>query len=321
MHLPKFKILLSYLTIYIVWGSTYLAMRWAVESLAPFYLVGIRFFIGGSAFLVLSIVAGKLRRKPTLLELGSSLLMGIFLLLLGNGLMSVGLQRIDSYLAAIIISATPFCVALFNRILFRQKIASIRLIGIIIGFLGVVSILYNEKNPFASLDPYVLFVIAGLFSWAFATSLGHKIPVYPNNLVNSGLQMIFAGMLALALSQFLYSPLPELIPNISVRSWWAVAYLATIGSAAYYAYVYLLAHEPSIRVVSYAIVNPLIAVILGLILGNEKAVPLLALGMPFIFIGLVFMLYGESIRNSLIKKTAKEKGQVDDDVFDKSVKD
>jgi drug/metabolite transporter (DMT)-like permease len=295
-------------------------MKWVVASLAPLYLVGIRFFIGGFSFLVLSVLTRSFSRKPTFTELCSSLFMGTFLLLVGNGFMTVGLQRVDSYLAAIVVSSTPFCVALFNRIFFRHRIAPIRLIGITIGFLGVVAILYNGKNPLTSLDPYVLFLIAGLLSWAFATSLGHKIPVYPNNLVNSGFQMIFAGVIALVLSQFLYSPLPELIPKISVRSWWALIYLATIGSAAYYAYIYLLAHEPSIRVVSYAIVNPLIAILLGLILDNEKAVPLLFIGMPFIFIGLVFMLYGETIKTRWIKLKSGN-GKIQDNLFDQSVKD
>jgi drug/metabolite transporter (DMT)-like permease len=98
-------------------------------------------------------------------------------------------------------------------------------------------------------------------------------------------------------------------------------YLATIGSVAFYAYVYLIAHEPSIRVVSYAIVNPLIAVLLGLFLGDEKAVPFLVVGIPFICFGLVFMLYGESIKSRWTNKSKREKGIEADDQFDISVKD
>jgi drug/metabolite transporter (DMT)-like permease len=305
MNLPRPAIIISYLTVYIVWGSTYLAIRWVVESFSAYYLVGARFFIGGLIFIIISLVTGQLNRLPTMKETMSSAFLGIFFLIGGNGLISVGLLKVDSYLAAIIISATPFCVALFNRILFSEKITAIRLFGVTLGFIGVIAILYNGKNPFETFEPYIGFLIAGFICWGFATSVGHKLPVHSNNLVNSGLQMLIAGIIALAMSQFMYKPLPELIHTVTLRSLLALVYLITIGSAAYYAYTYLIANEPSIRIVSYAIVNPLIAVLLGLVFGHEKPVPLLAIGMPVILAGLAFMLYGEPICNAIVKRIRK----------------
>jgi drug/metabolite transporter (DMT)-like permease len=307
MKLPRPSIIIAYLTIYIVWGSTYLAMRWVVESLSAYYLVGARFFFGGLVFLIISLISGRLKRLPTLRETASAAFLGIFLLIGGNGLVSVGLLKVDSYLAAIIISATPFCVAVFNRVLFSERISSVRLFGIILGFAGVVAILYNGTNPFENFEPYIGFLIGGFLSWGFATSVGHKLKVHSNNLVNSGMQMFIAGIIALVMSQFMYAPLPELIQAVSLRSLWALVYLITIGSAAYYAYTYLIANEPSIRIVSYAIVNPLIAVLLGLVFAHEKPVPLLAIGMPVILVGLAFMLYGEPIREALLKRIRKKK--------------
>ncbi|MFH0976008.1 MAG: EamA family transporter [Spirochaetota bacterium] len=316
---PKLPVIFAYLTIYIVWGSTYLAMRWAVESFPVYYLVSTRFFFGGLGFILISLATRKLNRMPTIREFLSASFFGIFLLIGGSGLVSAGLLRIDSYLSAIIISATPFSVAVFNRMFFKEKLSRVRLLGIILGFLGVTAILYTGKNPFSSIDPYIILTLGGLISWSFATSIGHMLKVYPNNLVNSGLQMIIAGLIAFVMSQFLYQPLPELISNISHRSAFSLLYLSIMGSAAYYAYTYLIAHEPSIRIVSYTIVNPLIAVLLGLALGRENPAPLLALSIPFIISGLIFMLYGESlvgIISGKLKRKYKE-----DESFDSKVKE
>jgi drug/metabolite transporter (DMT)-like permease len=299
---PGFKIVLSYLAIYIVWGSTYLFIKMGVETMPPFYLVGFRFLLGGLAFLALSIATGKLQSLPSRPEVLSALFLGVFLLVLGNGLVSVAEQSVDSYLAALTIAATPFCVALFNWIIFREKLSAIRFTGMLCGILGVGLILYNGKNIISSFTPGIGIVIAGLLSWALATSLGHKMKVHTNTLVNSGLQMTFAGIIALILSGFIYQPFVTILPGVSMRSWIGTGYLTVLGGAAFYCYSYLIKHEPSIRIVSYAIVNPLIAVVLGLLFAHEKATPLLWVGFPLILASLALMLYGGAIVRILTKK-------------------
>ncbi len=305
----KIKCILSYLVIYIVWGSTYYFIRLGVESMPPFYLVGTRFFIGGAAFVLLSLFSGVLTRRPSRQELLSALIMGLLLLLLGNGLVSVAQQTVDSYLAAIIVASTPFCVAAFNRALFGENLATFRLTGMISGLAGVILILYNGRSFASSFTPGVFIVFGGLFCWSLATSIGHRMKVHPNTLVNSGLQMLFAGTIGLLIAQLLYAPLPALLPSITLRSWIGCAYLTVFGGVAFYCYSYLLKHEPSIRVVSYAIINPLIAVLIGIFVGKEKSTPLLFLGMPLILVGLVLMLYGGRI-------FGKVKDRFRDDVVD-----
>jgi drug/metabolite transporter (DMT)-like permease len=286
------KIALSYLAIYIVWGSTYLFIRMGVETMPPFYLVGFRFFLGGIAFLLLSLVTGKLRSFPSGAEMFSALFLGVFLLLLGNGLVSVAERSVDSYLAALTIAATPFCVALFNWTIFREKLAIFRFIGMVCGMSGVMLILYNGKSVASSFTSGIIVVIAGLLCWGLATSLGHKMKVHANTLVNSGLQMTFAGAIALILSGFLYQPVGTMASAVSVRSWIGCGYLTVFGGAAFFCYSYLIKHEPSIRIVSYAIINPLIAVLLGLLFAREKATPLLWVGFPLILASLALILYG-----------------------------
>jgi len=311
------RIILCYLAIYIIWGSTYLAIKWGVETIPPFYLVSFRFLIGGIFFILVPVITGRLRSVPSSREILSSVFLGTFLLLLGNGLVSWGEQKVDSYLAALIISSTPFCVAFFNWIFFREKLSKIRLSGMILGIAGVGLILYNGNSSF-HFNFHLGIILAGFLFWGLATSVGHKLKVHPNNLVNSGMQMVYVGVAAFILSHFLYNPLPQIIHDFSARSLTGLLYLTVFGSIGFYAYNYLLSHEPSIRISSYAIINPLIAVILAVFLGNEKLPVMLFIGMPVILSGLAFMMYGETII-SFLKKEKTIESIIEDEEFDSKI--
>jgi drug/metabolite transporter (DMT)-like permease len=284
-------ILISYLAIYVVWGSTYFFIKMAVATMPPFYLVGLRFILGGLAFLIISMASGKLKVFPRPNEILSALFLGSFLLLLGNGLVSVGEQSVDSYLAALVIASTPLVVAFFNGVFFREKIPFTRLIGMLCGIAGVALILYNGKNILNSITPGAGLVLGGLCCWSFATSIGHKMKVHPNNLVNSGLQMFMAGVIGLIISWVAYEPPQKVLPAISAASWIGLAYLTVFGAIAFYAFSYLIHKEPSIRIATYAIVNPLIAVVLGIVVGGEKPAPFLIMGFPLVLAGLALTLF------------------------------
>lgn len=310
-------IILCYLAIYIIWGSTYLAIKWGVETIPPFYLVSFRFFTGGVFFILIPVLTGNLKSFPTRREILSSVFLGTLLLLLGNGLVSWGEQKVDSYLASLIISSTPFLVAFFNWIFFREKLTKVRLYGMLLGVAGVGLILYNGNSSF-HFSLHLVMILAGFVFWGLATSVGHKLKVHPDNLVNSGIQLIYVGIASFILSLFLYNPLPQIYHDFSARSLGSLAYLTIFGSVGFYAYNYLLSHEPSIRISSYAIINPLIAVILAVLLGNEKPPIMLFVGMPVILSGLAFMMYGETIL-SVFKKNRKVEAIIEDDSFDRKI--
>lgn len=290
-------IIFAYLAVYIIWGSTYLAISWSVETIPPYYIVAIRFFISGIAFLVIGLAKGALKSLPTRKELISAGFLAVFLLLGGNGFISIGEITVDSYIAAIIISSTPFCVAFFNRIFFKEKISIPKLAGMLCGLIGVIILLYDGQKSSFIFSRGMLFIILGFLSWGFGTSLSKAsvFQVHSDNFVNSGIEWTVAGVAALVISGFLYKPLPDLLPTISFKSWMGVAYLTSIGAVALAAYNYLLKHEPTSRLVSYAIVNPLIAVILGIFIGGEEPLPFLIPGIATILLGLVLMLYGEEL--------------------------
>jgi len=286
-------VVICYVTVYLVWGSTYFFIRQAVLTIPPFYVVGLRWTVGGALLLLFALATGRLKTFPTGREILSSLALGFFLLLVGNGLISVAERKIDSYIAALLVASTPILVAFFDRFLLKKPLTLLRVVGIVGGFVGVALLLYNGRSIRTTLEASVLICLAGILSWSFATSLGHRFPVHGDNLVNSGIQMLFVGVVSLAGSLVFDRPPAAVIAGASVLSALSVLYLAVIGAIAFAAYTFLVSREPAERVVSYALVNPLIALLLGLGLGSETATPFLWIGVPLVLLALVLMLYGE----------------------------
>lgn len=286
-------VLFSYLTIYIVWGSTYFFIKMAVETIPPFFVIGFRWLVGGVLILGFSLLTRRFKRLPTLREVGSATLLGALLLLAGNGLISIAERKVDSYLVALVLALTPIVIAFFDWLLFKKKLTSINLVGISLGVAGVALLLYNGKSIASSFTPDLILVIGGLLFWSFATSLGHKIKVYPDNMVNSGIQMLVVGGGCLLMLAFTEPSLIKVVPEFSVPSLMGAWYLAIVGSLAFCAYTYLIANEPAIRIASYAFVNPLIATFLGLVIGKETAAPFLFYAFPLILTGLFLMIYAD----------------------------
>jgi drug/metabolite transporter (DMT)-like permease len=304
---------LCYLTLYVVWGSTYFFIKMAVTTIPPTYVLAGRFAIGGPLLLAIAYwqrrkgvprpdrfalnLSGLVKHKqaslPTWQQILASIALGTLLLLVGNGLITVAEQVVDSYLVALVLASTPMVVAFFDRVLLRTRISAVRIAGISIGVLGVAFLLYNGGPIAAAIPPEILMVIGGVTAWGLATSLGHTVKTYPDPLINSGIQMLWVGLVCMAWA-LLRGPAPrDVLASFSTQSGLGVLYLGIVGTLAFGAYTYLIAHEPAIRVSSYALVNPLIATMLGLLVGDEAPVPFLALGLPLILIGVSMMLYGE----------------------------
>jgi drug/metabolite transporter (DMT)-like permease len=193
----------------------------------------------------------------------------------------------------------PLAVASFDRFLFRKTITWVRFAGILIGFCGVAFLLYDGHSLRGSLSPWTLMVLAAMLLWSFGTSLAHRLPLPGDSRISSGIQMLFAGLAGISIALISgYTP-AEVFAGASLRSLLGLSYLAVVGSLAITAYAYLLVNEPAVRIVSYALVNPGIAVLLGFLFAKESATPYLAIGLPLILAGLSIMLYGEAILRSL----------------------
>jgi len=299
MRKDTLKTLVAYLTVYFVWGSTYFFIKMALESFPPYPIVGLRFTIGGVLLMSMGLISSKGHPALSPPSVLSAMLMGTLLLLGANGLVTVAEQRVDSYIVALVMAVVPLAVAAFDRFLFHKNITWMRLAGIGIGFFGVVFLLYDGHSLQGSLQPQTLMVIGAMLLWSVGTSLAHRLPLPADSRINSGIQMLFAGLISLAIALLSGHKPSEIFAGASIRSLAGLSYLAIVGSLAIAAYAYLLVNEPSTRIVSYALVNPGIAVALGLVLGNETAAPYLLIGLPLILIGLTVMLYGETLLRRL----------------------
>lgn len=289
-----FRILLAYGTLYLVWGSTYFFIKETVRTLHPMLVVGIRFFLGGFLLLGIGAALGRWRRAPTAAEWRTTLLLSLLLILLGNGMVTLAEKRVDSYLAALIIATTPLAVAVFNRALLRIPLSGPGMLGILAGLCGVALILYDGRSLATSLNGYTWIILAAVCSWSLGTSLGKSLPAYPEVIVASGLQSVLGGVWGLAAYAAVSRGAWPDFGAVSAASWWSLLYLTVPGSLAFMAYGYLISREPASRVVSYALVNPAIAVLLGLGMG-EKATPWLWAGLPLVLFGVFLMLYGGTL--------------------------
>jgi drug/metabolite transporter (DMT)-like permease len=257
------------LAVYLIWGSTYLAIRFTVETAPPFVSAAFRFIVSGACLYTWRRFAGD--PKPTLVEWRSAATVGLFLLLGGNGGVVWASQFIPSSLAALLVATVPlWMVAIDSARPGRQRPSLPAIIGILIGFGGVVLLI-----RFAASDALVfnLFgttaVLFASLSWAIGSLYARTAKLAASPLLATGMEM-FAGGVALLVVATLVGEWNQLdIGAISSRSALALAYLTAVGSAAFVAYVWLLRVAPTPLVSTYAYVNPLVAVLLGYFLANE----------------------------------------------------
>lgn len=298
------KIALSYLLIYTVWGSTYLFIRIAVQELPPFFIIGTRFLTGGILLGIYCLFKGYLSKPPSLLQIRNSVLTGTLLLAGGNGLITLAQKNVNSYISALIVALTPITVLLFDRILFRKEIARSGWWGAVLGIVGVSILLLKGEGTFGvQLTPQILIIFGGMVLWALGTSLSKQLQMPQNSIVNACIQLTFIGAV-FSLSALFVTPVDyDYLKSVSVKSLGSVVYLTVFGTLALVSYSYLLYKEPSRRIVTYTLVNPLIAVFLGIVLAKETSVPFLIPGTVLILSGLALMFYGPRLFKSKIEKS------------------
>lgn len=292
MQRSTLVMLLSYALVYLVWGSTYFFIKAAVTSLPPSLVVAGRFLLGAIILGVIARLKGGLRRLPPVRELAGAAVLGILLLLLGNGLITLAQRQLPSWVSSIVIACMPIYVALFNLLLYRQRISLVRLLGALAGILGVGLILAGRDLASLAFGPAIFVAVGGALCWGLGTSMTRIMPKPADVLVSTAVQMAVAGLVSLGIG--LAGGL-NLAASLAAASPWslaALAYLILAGSLTMVAYNHLLLVEPSFRVSSYSLVNPMIAISLGLASG-EAASPWLAFGTPLVLIGIVTILYGD----------------------------
>jgi drug/metabolite transporter (DMT)-like permease len=297
------KVWFALVAVYLVWGSTYLGIALVIKTAPPLLSMGFRFL---SAFLVLAIILlifkGKNALKITKQELLSSMFLGGILLGFGLGNLTLAERYVPSGIAALIISALPIWVTIFQRIA-GIKTRRITLIGIFIGLIGVaVIVLPGGTGPAPGADPekvkfWMFMILIGNIAWAFGTFMTQRIPIPKDPFVLTAYEMLFGGLVLTVASYFNGERFNvEIISNMSETSKWAWVYLVLIGSiVGYGAYVWLLNNTSLSLASTYAYVNPIIAVILGLIVLNEPVDWPLFFGGAIVLSGVALVVNGERL--------------------------
>jgi drug/metabolite transporter (DMT)-like permease len=299
----KTKLFSALFIVYIVWGSTYLAVKIGIEVLPPLLLTSIRFFIGGFVlFLFTLLIGNKLPKKEE--ALGSAYL-GIILTGIGTTTVAYAIQYIPSGLVALIVAMLPFWIFILDITFFtKSKPSLLSQIGLVLGMFGVVMLF----NPFSELSeesiplfPTIIISI-GSISWAYGSIKGVSIP-QPKGLQSTAIQMISGGFFAFLCSMLIEQNHLQAIQNIDFKTTVAILYLIILGSyIAYTAFIWLMNNAPPLLTSTYAYVNPVVAMFLGWIIADEKLNGTSIIAAAIILTGVVFMTLGRRKMKRNLKK-------------------
>ncbi|HAG54132.1 MAG: EamA family transporter [Candidatus Nanopelagicales bacterium] len=293
---------LSLWTVYLIWGSTYFAIAYVIESMPPLLAMGIRFLIAGLLLaLIISLRQGTSELKIPRAELKSSLLMGFLLLGFGIGTVSIAQAYVPSGIVALIIAALPLWIAIF-RTISGEQLVKLSWLGLVIGFAGVALLLKpGSITPVSDIENsklflFMLLVLLGNIGWALGTFLAPRFPLPKNTLVFTAYEML-AGGVSLTLAGFIKGESISDFLDATSWSWLWFFYLVFFGSiAAYTAYLWLVANAPVSLTATYAYVNPIIAVALGAIFLDELITSAYAIGGLIILIGVILVVSVERIK-------------------------
>lgn len=296
----KTKVWIALLALYIVWGSTYLAIRIAVETLPPFLHAGLRFLISGLVLVVWRRAAGD--AMPTRNQWKSLTIIGTLLLLGGNSLVAVAEQRIASGIAALIIGTVPLWLVVIEFLRpGGTRPAWQALVGLIIGFAGIYLLVgpteLSGGLQFDALGTILLMIAA--FLWSLGSIYSRSADLPKSALMMTGGEML-AGSIPIFIVSLLFGEWGTFnIAQVSTASWLALLYLITFGSmVGFVAYIWLLQNAPISLVATYAYVNPLVAVLLGNWFAAEELTPRILIGAVIIIGSVVFI---NSARKAKVK--------------------
>ncbi len=286
---PAWKTLLAFAIIYIVWGTTYLAIRVGVHEVPPFLLAAMRFLIAGGVLYGWMIAKGE--RSPTARQWMAASAIAILIFVLDYGLLFWAEQRVPSGVAAVMMATIPAFMVVSEIIFLHTQKLTVRLaLALLIGIGGVAVLMSRSLNlTGAPIDKMgALALIVASISWSLGSVLTRKVALPQSKVMSSGAQML-AGGVFLALTAAALGEFRDFHPwAVSRGAWLALLYLIVAGSIiAFTAYVWLIHHESPTRVGTYAYVNPVVAVLVGYFLGGETLGLRTILGILFVLTSVV----------------------------------
>jgi len=284
----RLKVILAFLVVYSVWGSTYLAIRVGVRDLPPALFAGVRFVVAGLLILLFARLRGRpIPTNPA--HIWPLAVVGFLLLVTGNGFVVYAEQYIDSGLAALIVATVPFLMVGMEALNPKgERIGRRALAGLLVGFAGLVLLVSPKLAAGTSQDARgVVALLLACLSWTIGSLYSKRRGVPVPALVATGIEMLVGGAVLVAIGIAAGDPARARWTQDAVL---ALAYLTVFGAAlGFTAYIWLLDHVPSSRVSTYAYVNPVIALVLGWALLGEVLTPRILVSAGVILLGVVLV--------------------------------
>ncbi|MBO9611565.1 MAG: EamA family transporter [Dyadobacter sp.] len=288
-------VVLAFATVYIVWGSTYFFIQRALEGFPPFFLGAFRFIIAGLLMLGWSLMQGEKIFSWNVMK--PAILTGLLLLFVGNGVVIWVEQFLPSAMVAIMVSSSPLWFVLLDKPKWSENLSNkSTILGLVVGFAGVILLFYEKiVDTMSSLNSgrdlfAMTLVVIGSMAWAGGSLYSKYNSVSTSATVNSTWQMLAAGIAFIPGAFFSGEFASVELSTIPANAWLATGYLIIFGSiAAFSAYVWLLKVQPATKVSTYAYVNPVVAVLLGVFFAHESITPLQISGL-IVILGSVLLI-------------------------------
>ena len=283
----RLRMVAAFFAIYILWGTTFLAIRIAVEEMPPLFAAGARFFIAG--IVLYAFMRFKGQAQPTFIQWRNLTVMALLMFVAEYGPLFWAEKYVPSGIVSVLAATLPIITMVFEILVLRQqKFSSMFLISALLGFAGVAILLFHGSGESFGVLP-CLAILAGATTWSLGSVLTRSMDLPKAKPLTAGAAMMIGGAVLLAISALLGEMRP--LPHITSRGALALLYLIVIGSLlAFTAYVWLLGHLPASRVASHAYVNPIVAVALGYCAAGEPLTARMLAGTALVLISVFLIL-------------------------------
>jgi drug/metabolite transporter (DMT)-like permease len=312
---PKGLVFAAFAAVYIIWGSTYLAILLAIKTIPPFFMAGSRFLMAGLILLIYALLKGE--QIPDAKSVWKISLAGILMLTIGNAFLAWTEQYLPSGLAAILVATVPLWFVLLDKRQWKFYFSNKQIIiGLIVGFVGVILLfagksaadLFDSRMKIISL--FVLLVCT--IGWTVGSLYSKYQKINGSTLMKVAIQMLAAGIVNFIGGFALREQQNFIISNISWQSIGALAYLIVMGSlVAYMAYVWLLSIRPASLVGTYAYVNPVVAVFLGWLIADEHVNTQKIIGLLIVIVGLIIVNMSKEKKVAVISDSSNKLSKVE----------
>jgi drug/metabolite transporter (DMT)-like permease len=288
-------VVLALAAVYLIWGSTYLAIRVALDTMPPFGMAGVRYVLAGAILYCVQRARGA--GRPHLAEWKDASILGALMLLVGNGGVVYAEETIPSGVAALLVGMVPLITALVEWVQSGQRPRGRKLFGLVLGLTGTsLLVLGGSSTGGSAVDPKgVLAILAACLCWVWGTFISRHAPPPRSPHLFTAMQMLTGGLQMLLVAGLTGEAARFHLAQQTTRSVAALGYLVIFGSLiAFSCYTYLVRAAPPSVVVTYAYVNPMVALLLGWLLGQEPITPVIGVSCCAIVIAVASIVQGAS---------------------------